>query len=112
MLLVLYNDHLLPINFLLSRRLDNGIHLYIFAQAYMVELYRETFVDLLRPKNSKSLKLDVKKDPKVICLCRSIIFCNSMGHVVFLRLANVLSCYAYLVLKFLRYLNISFWYLA
>ncbi|BBN70036.1 U3 ribonucleoprotein family protein, partial [Prunus dulcis] len=33
--------------------------------AYMVELYRETFVDLLLPKNSKSLKLDVKKDPKL-----------------------------------------------
>ncbi|BBH10459.1 hypothetical protein Prudu_023253 [Prunus dulcis] len=33
-------------------------------KAYMVELYRETFVDLLLPKNSKSLKLDVKKDPK------------------------------------------------
>ncbi|XP_021809990.1 kinesin-like protein KIN-14E [Prunus avium] len=33
-------------------------------KAYMVELYRETFVDLLLPKNSKSLKLDIKKDPK------------------------------------------------
>ncbi|GAB2279343.1 Kinesin-like protein KIN-14E [Dionaea muscipula] len=33
-------------------------------QAYMVELYQDTLVDLLLPKNAKRLKLDVKKDLK------------------------------------------------
>jgi len=35
-------------------------------QAYMLELYQDTLVDLLLPKNSKRLKLDIKKDSKVI----------------------------------------------
>lgn len=34
----------------------------------MVELYQDTLVDLLLPKNGKRLKLDIKKDPKVIIL--------------------------------------------
>ncbi|OMO83366.1 hypothetical protein COLO4_22572 [Corchorus olitorius] len=33
-------------------------------KAYMVELYQDTLVDLLLPKNAKRLKLDIKKDPK------------------------------------------------
>lgn len=32
----------------------------------MVELYQDTLIDLLLPKNAKRLKLDIKKDPKVI----------------------------------------------
>jgi len=35
-------------------------------QAYMLELYQDTLVDLLLPKNAKRLKLDIKKDSKVI----------------------------------------------
>ncbi|CAB4288034.1 unnamed protein product [Prunus armeniaca] len=33
-------------------------------KAYMVEVYQDTLVDLLLPKNSKRLKLDIKKDSK------------------------------------------------
>ncbi|XP_043714190.1 kinesin-like protein KIN-14I isoform X1 [Telopea speciosissima] len=33
-------------------------------KAYMVELYQDTLVDLLLPKNAKRLKLDIKKDSK------------------------------------------------
>ncbi|CAI0396390.1 unnamed protein product [Linum tenue] len=33
-------------------------------KAYMVELYQDTLVDLLLPKNAKPLKLDIKKDSK------------------------------------------------
>ncbi|GMI68275.1 ZWICHEL, KINESIN-LIKE CALMODULIN-BINDING PROTEIN, POTATO KINESIN-LIKE CALMODULIN-BINDING PROTEIN [Hibiscus trionum] len=33
-------------------------------KAYMVELYQDTLVDLLLPKNAKRLKLDIKKDAK------------------------------------------------
>lgn len=32
----------------------------------MVELYQDTLIDLLLPKNAKRLKLDIKKDSKVI----------------------------------------------
>ena len=32
----------------------------------MVELYQDTLVDLLLPKHAKNLKLDIKKDSKVI----------------------------------------------
>ncbi|XP_058073306.1 kinesin-like protein KIN-14I [Magnolia sinica] len=33
-------------------------------KAYMVELYQDTLVDLLLPKNAKHLKLEIKKDQK------------------------------------------------
>lgn len=33
-------------------------------KAYMLELYQDTLVDLLLPKNAKRLKLDIKKDSK------------------------------------------------
>lgn len=33
-------------------------------KAYMVELYQDTLIDLLQPKNAKRLKLDIKKDSK------------------------------------------------
>ncbi|KAJ0040808.1 hypothetical protein Pint_28780 [Pistacia integerrima] len=33
-------------------------------KAYMVELYQDTLVDLLLPRNAKRLKLDIKKDSK------------------------------------------------
>lgn len=32
----------------------------------MVELYQDTLIDLLLPKNAKHLKLDIKKDSTVI----------------------------------------------
>ena len=35
-------------------------------QAYMVELYQDTLVDLLLPKSARRLKLEIKKDSKVI----------------------------------------------
>jgi hypothetical protein len=31
----------------------------------MLELYQDTLVDLLLPKNAKRLKLEIKKDSKV-----------------------------------------------
>lgn len=34
-------------------------------QAYMVELYQDTLVDLLLPKSAKRLRLEIKKDSKV-----------------------------------------------
>ncbi|XP_009415372.2 kinesin-like protein KIN-14I isoform X4 [Musa acuminata AAA Group] len=38
---------------------------YSFSlKAYMVELYQDTLVDLLLPKNAKRLKLEIKKDTK------------------------------------------------
>ncbi|XP_074560216.1 kinesin-like protein KIN-14I [Curcuma longa] len=38
---------------------------YSFAlKAYMVELYQDTLVDLLLPKNARRLKLEIKKDSK------------------------------------------------
>jgi hypothetical protein len=40
-------------------------------QAYMVELYQDTLVDLLLPKNMKRLKLDIKKDSKVIAISQN-----------------------------------------
>ncbi|KAL1566700.1 Kinesin-like protein KIN-14E [Salvia divinorum] len=33
-------------------------------KAYMVELYQDTLIDLLLPKNAKRSKLEIKKDPK------------------------------------------------
>lgn len=41
---------------------------YELVQAYMVELYQDTLVDLLLPKQAKRLKLDIKKDAKVIVI--------------------------------------------
>lgn len=35
-------------------------------QAYMVELYQDTLVDLLLPKSARRLKLEIKKDSKVL----------------------------------------------
>ncbi|GAB2254215.1 hypothetical protein Droror1_Dr00022024 [Drosera rotundifolia] len=38
-------------------------------QVYMVELYQDTLVDLLLPRNAKRLKLEVKKDSKgLVCV--------------------------------------------
>ncbi|KAF2291659.1 hypothetical protein GH714_027938 [Hevea brasiliensis] len=40
---------------------------FVFSlKAYMVELYQDTLVDLFLPKNVKPLKLDIKKDSKMI----------------------------------------------
>jgi len=35
----------------------------------MVELYQDNLVDLLLPRNAKQLKLEIKKDSKVLDLC-------------------------------------------
>lgn len=39
---------------------------FMMMQAYMLELYQDTLVDLLLPKNAKRSKLEIKKDSKVI----------------------------------------------
>ncbi|KAK7386595.1 hypothetical protein VNO78_26928 [Psophocarpus tetragonolobus] len=47
----------------LFRILRRDSNKYSFSlKAYMVELYQDTLLDLLLPKNGKHLKLDVKKD--------------------------------------------------
>ncbi|XWS47617.1 hypothetical protein CRYUN_Cryun14cG0167600 [Craigia yunnanensis] len=45
---------------------DNATQEDVFGdtRAYMVELYHDTLVDLLLPKNAKRLKLEIKKDLK------------------------------------------------
>ncbi|XP_047168264.1 kinesin-like protein KIN-14I [Vigna umbellata] len=49
----------------LFRILRRDSNKYSFSlKAYMLELYQDTLVDLLLPKNSKRLKLDIKKDSK------------------------------------------------
>ena len=45
--------------------MSSNIYMYMPKQAYMIELYQDTLVDLLRPKNAKKQKLEVKKDSKV-----------------------------------------------
>ncbi|KAE9597926.1 putative minus-end-directed kinesin ATPase [Lupinus albus] len=42
-------------------RRDNNKYSFSL-KAYMVELYQDTLIDLLLPKNAKHLKLDIKKD--------------------------------------------------
>jgi hypothetical protein len=37
----------------------------VLMQAYIVELYQDTLIDLLLPKNAKRLRLEIKKDLKV-----------------------------------------------
>ncbi|KAL8532214.1 hypothetical protein ACS0TY_008714 [Phlomoides rotata] len=41
-------------------------------KAYMVELYQDTLIDLLLPKNAKRLKLDIKKDPKGMVVVENV----------------------------------------
>ncbi|VFQ99761.1 unnamed protein product [Cuscuta campestris] len=41
-------------------------------KAYMVELYQDTLVDLLLPKSSKRLKLDIKKDSKGMVVVENV----------------------------------------
>ncbi|KAL5181137.1 Kinesin-like protein KIN-14E [Glycine soja] len=49
----------------LFRILRRDSNKYSFSlKAYMLELYQDTLVDLLLPKNAKRLKLDIKKDSK------------------------------------------------
>ena len=58
--------------------------IFNMMQTYMVELYQDTLVDLLLPKNMKRLKLDIKKDSKVIAISKSdIIFVISKVIAVF-----------------------------
>ncbi|XP_028776745.1 kinesin-like protein KIN-14I [Neltuma alba] len=46
---------------------------YSFSlKAYMVELYQDTLVDLLLPKNAKRLKLDIKKDSKGMVVVENV----------------------------------------
>ncbi|KAL5752236.1 hypothetical protein ACOSP7_022423 [Xanthoceras sorbifolium] len=49
----------------LFRILKRDGNKYSFSlKAYMVELYQDTLIDLLLPRNAKRLKLDIKKDTK------------------------------------------------
>ncbi|XP_020220804.1 kinesin-like protein KIN-14I [Cajanus cajan] len=49
----------------LFRILRRDSNKYTFTlKAYMLELYQDTLVDLLLPRNAKRLKLDIKKDSK------------------------------------------------
>ncbi|GAY59462.1 hypothetical protein CUMW_194580, partial [Citrus unshiu] len=41
-------------------------------KAYMVELYQDTLVDLLLPRNEKRLKLEIKKDSKGMVLVENV----------------------------------------
>ncbi|KAK4490451.1 hypothetical protein RD792_001128 [Penstemon davidsonii] len=41
-------------------------------KAYMVELYQDTLIDLLLPKNAKRLKLDIKKDSKGMVVVENV----------------------------------------
>ncbi|XP_024036088.1 kinesin-like protein KIN-14E isoform X2 [Citrus clementina] len=42
------------------------------TRAYMVELYQDTLVDLLLPRNEKRLKLEIKKDSKGMVLVENV----------------------------------------
>lgn len=48
------------------------------SQAYMLELYQDTLMDLLLPKNAKRLKLDIKKDSKVNLLEETTFIVGSL----------------------------------
>lgn len=51
--------------------------LVLTMQAYMVELYQDTLLDLLLPKNAKHSRLDIKKDTTVmIPMLRLLCFSN------------------------------------
>ncbi|KAK6127578.1 hypothetical protein DH2020_038696 [Rehmannia glutinosa] len=41
-------------------------------KVYMVELYQDTLIDLLLPKNAKRLKLDIKKDSKGMVVVENV----------------------------------------
>lgn len=41
-------------------------------KAYMVELYQDTLIDLLLPKNAKRLKLEIKKDSKGMVVVENV----------------------------------------
>ncbi|KAH7296226.1 hypothetical protein KP509_26G014500 [Ceratopteris richardii] len=41
-------------------------------KAYMIELYQDTLVDLLLPKNAKRLKLEIKKDAKGLVVVENV----------------------------------------
>lgn len=41
-------------------------------KAYMVELYQDTLIDLLLPKNTKRLKLEIKKDSKGMVVVENV----------------------------------------
>ncbi|GLT39386.1 hypothetical protein SLA2020_135790 [Shorea laevis] len=43
-------------------------------KAYMVEIYQDTIMDLLLPKNAKRLKLDIKKDSKGMVTVENVTF--------------------------------------
>ncbi|XP_031488283.1 kinesin-like protein KIN-14I isoform X2 [Nymphaea colorata] len=49
----------------LFKILKRGNKRFLFSlKAYMVELYQDTLIDLLLPRNAKRLKLEIKKDSK------------------------------------------------
>ncbi|XP_051139409.1 kinesin-like protein KIN-14E [Andrographis paniculata] len=49
-------------------------------KAYMVELYQDTLVDLLLPKNAKRLKLDIKKDSKGMVVVENVTTVSISSH--------------------------------
>ncbi|XP_020688183.2 kinesin-like protein KIN-14I isoform X2 [Dendrobium catenatum] len=53
----------------LFRLVDRDSSKFFFSlKVYMVELYQDTLVDLLLQKNAKHVKLEIKKDSKVILM--------------------------------------------
>ncbi|KAM7252506.1 hypothetical protein ACFE04_024389 [Oxalis oulophora] len=49
-------------------------------KAYMVELYQDTLVDLLLPKNAKRLKLEIKKDAKGMVIVENVTVVSISTH--------------------------------
>ncbi|KAJ4713994.1 Kinesin-like calmodulin-binding protein [Melia azedarach] len=57
----------------LFRILKKDNNKYSFSlKAYMVELYQDSLVDLLLPRNAKRLKLDIKKDSKGMVMVENV----------------------------------------
>jgi hypothetical protein len=61
----------------------------------MVELYQDTLVDLLLPKNMKRLKLDIKKDSKVIAISQNWYLIFVISNLVWFDCHYWSSCITY-----------------
>ncbi|KAG8373568.1 hypothetical protein BUALT_Bualt11G0038000 [Buddleja alternifolia] len=48
------------------------VYSHMDKQAYMVELYQDSLIDLLLPKHAKRSKLDIKKDPKGMVVVENV----------------------------------------
>ncbi|XP_042014112.1 kinesin-like protein KIN-14I [Salvia splendens] len=49
-------------------------------KAYMVELYQDTLIDLMLPKNAKRLKLEIKKDSKGMVVVENVTVLSISSH--------------------------------